>query len=147
MKKHSIKAVMQEERTGCGIASVAALAGLSYSRAKAAAHALGIEAGDASLWSETGHVRRLLAHFGIRAGAGERPFRSWESLPDLALLAIKWHEEKGRPFWHWVVFVRDSQGPRVLDSKRGLAKPVRTDFGRIKPRWFIRVSGADPANG
>lgn len=51
---------MQLERTGCGIASVAVLAGMSYAQAKRVANRLGIFADDSKLWSETGYVRRLL---------------------------------------------------------------------------------------
>ncbi len=71
----------------------------------------------------------------------EIPFESWSALPDLALLAIKWHREGGRAFWHWVVFVREQDGIYVLDSKRALKAHVRTDFGRMRPKWSIRVEG------
>jgi hypothetical protein len=137
-----IKPVIQRERTGCGIASVAAIAGLSYARVRAIAGSLGISAQDERLWSATAHVRTLLEHLGVKTGRSELPFRSWESLPDLALLSIKWHLEKGRPFWHWVVFVRDDRGARVLDPKKSLRRHLRTDFGRIKPKWFIPIVGA-----
>ncbi len=134
-----MKAVVQLEPTGCGIASVAALAGVSYSKARLAARSLGIRAEDPKLWSDTGHVRRLLRHFGLRADPGERAFHSWEQLPDLALLSTKWHLEGGTPFWHWVVFARENGEPCVLDPKRALANNRRTDFGRIRPRWYIPV--------
>src|SRR5262245_14378435 len=140
-----LKPVIQREFTGCGIASVAAIAGLSYEKAQRAASELGICAQDKRLWSETNHIRRLLKHFGFRPHSGEAPFRSWEALPDLALLAIKWHVEKNRPCWHWVVFVRDGSGECVLDSKKSLRKHKRTDFGRMKPKWFIAVKSTKPA--
>jgi ABC-type bacteriocin/lantibiotic exporter with double-glycine peptidase domain len=139
--------VIQLERTGCGIASVAAIAGISYSRAKAVAASLGIFADDQELWSETAHVRRLLGHFGLKASPAEMPFRSWEELPNLALLSIKWHLEKGRPFWHWVVFARETGRYYVLDSRKGLRQQTRTDFGRMKPKWFIGVADAQPSLG
>ena len=75
----------------------------------------------------------------IRATAGETPCRAWRALPDLALLAIKWHREKGKPCWHWVVFVRDGGRACVLDPKKSLRTNVRTDFGRIRPKWFIGI--------
>jgi ABC-type bacteriocin/lantibiotic exporter with double-glycine peptidase domain len=137
-----MKPVVQQEPTGCGIASVAAIAGLSYPKAQSIANSLGIFAEDESLWSETSHVRNLLGHFGIKAGSREIPFRSWEALPDLALLSIKWHLEKGRPYWHWVVFVREYGQSCVLDSKKGLQTNRRTDFGRIKPKWYIPIGDA-----
>ena len=141
--KSVMKPVIQLERSGCGIASAAAIAGLSYTRARAVANALGIFAHDERLWSETAHARKLLHHFGIRTGPGEIPFHSWDTLPDLALLAIKWHLEKGRPYWHWVVFVRENGQARVLDSKRSLRTHGRGDFGRIKPKWYIPVTRGD----
>jgi len=134
-----VKPVVQLEPTGCGIASAAALAGLSYGEAKRIAGSLGIRAEDETLWSSTSHVRKLLRRLGIRARAGETPFRSWRALPDLALLSVKWHLERGRPYWHWVVFVRDSEGAYVLDPKKALRTHRRTDFGRMRPKWFIRV--------
>lgn len=139
-----MKPVVQLERTGCGIASIAAIAGLSYPKAKTIAKALGIFAQDESLWSETSHVRKLLDHLDIKPGPRELPFRSWAALPDLALLSIKWHLEKGRPHWHWVVFVRYRGGAYVLDSKPSLRTHRRTDFGRMQPKWYIPVIDSRP---
>lgn len=83
-----MKPIIQEEMTGCGIASVAAIAGVSYTLAQTASASFGIFASDPRLWSDTDHVRRLLAHFGCTAAPTEIPFASWETLSDLALLAI-----------------------------------------------------------
>jgi ABC-type bacteriocin/lantibiotic exporter with double-glycine peptidase domain len=135
----TMKPVLQLERTGCGIASVAAIAGLPYLKAKSVASSLGIHARDEALWSDTSHVRKLLRHFGFSASSREHPFRSWDALPDLALLSIKWHLDRGRPHWHWVVFVRQADQAYVLDSKKGLRCNCRTDFGRMRPKWFISV--------
>ena len=132
--------VIQREPTGCGIASVAAIARVSYASARTAAAELGIRASDETLWSNTEHVRRLLRQFGWTARGAEMPFRSWNALPDLALLAIKWHCVKDKAYWHWVVFVRESKHAYVLDSKRSLHRNIRTDFGRMKPKWYIRVT-------
>ncbi|HLZ35932.1 MAG TPA: hypothetical protein VKP13_18155 [Nitrospira sp.] len=135
-----MKPVVQEERTGCGIAAAAAVAGISYAQARAVASSLGIFATDERLWSETAQVRRLLVRFGAQVAPMVTPFRSWDALPDCALLAIKWHREGGRPFWHWVVFVRDKDRSYVLDSKQALTTHVRTDFGRMKPKWSLAVT-------
>ena len=134
-----LKPVVQEDVTGFAIASVAALAGVSYRKANAVAKLLGIDVTDETLWSDTVHVRTLLAHYHIKAVPSKMPFRSWESLPDLALLSTKWHVYKGRPLWHWVVFVRRNGISQVLDSKRSLRHHRRTDFGRIKPKWAFHV--------
>ncbi|MBI5038460.1 MAG: hypothetical protein HZC13_01630 [Nitrospirae bacterium] len=134
-----MKPVVQNERTGCGIASVAALTGVSYVHAKVQAGRLGISAEDPKLWSDTKYVRALLSRFGMSASGKEQKFNSWEKLPDLALLAIKWHLEKGKPCWHWVVFVREAESSYVLDPKKTLKKNKRTDFGRMRPKWFIEI--------
>lgn len=84
-----MKPVIQQERTGCGIASAAAIAGLSYAQVKNVAASLGISAQDQRLWWQTAPVRRLLNHPGVKAARGEQPFRSWQTLPNLALLSIK----------------------------------------------------------
>lgn len=132
-------AVVQEEISGCGIAACAALAGIPYADSKRQANGLGIHAEDPRLWSHTDSVRRLAGGLGLVLDAGEQPFEGWEALPDRALLAIKWRLEGGQPFWHWVVFVREAGQPVVLDSKKALRHNRRTDFGRIKPKWFIAV--------
>lgn len=135
-----MKPVIQLEKTGCAIASVAALAGISYAKAKSAANSLGIYAKDPALWSDTSHMRKLLAHFSFNASRTEMPFRSWTSVPDCALLSIKWHLEKEQPCWHWVVFTRENGNAFVLDSRKNLRRHRRTDFGRMKPKWFIAVA-------
>src|SRR5690554_7603402 len=61
LKERSVlESVVQEETTGCGIASVANILGHSYPEMKAIANAMGIYASDKSLWSDTQYVRRML---------------------------------------------------------------------------------------
>jgi len=134
-----MKPVVQKEATGCGIASSAAIAGVSYDEAKKIANAMGIYAADQSLWSSPQYVRDLLGKLGIETGQKEIPFENWESLPDCALISTKWHLEKGKPFWHWAVFVREGNKQYVLDSKKSLKTNLRKDLGRIKPKWYIKV--------
>ncbi|OOH71863.1 hypothetical protein [Leptospirillum ferriphilum] len=131
--------VVQLDRTGCAIASVAAMMGMSYPDMKSLARSLGVTPEDNALWTSTSSIRTLLAHVGVKAGPEELPFTTWERLPDLALLAIKWKIQDGNPSWHWVVFVREDRGPVVLDSKKGLRTNVRRDFGRMRPKWYIPV--------
>ena len=133
------KPVIQQDPTGCGIACVAALANVTYRQAQFTARRLGIFVVDPRLWSETASVRRLLRRYGLRVSNREEPFKSWMTLPDLALLALKWRIERGRAVWHWAVFWRRPGGAMVLDSKRSLQTNRRTDFGRMKPKWYIRL--------
>jgi predicted solute-binding protein len=134
-----LQPVIQQETTGCSIACAATLAGISYSQAKKLANSLGIFADDSALWSDTSAVRKLLSHLKVDVAKNEKAFRTWDKLPDCALLAIKWHEVHGIPFWHWAIFVRQEGQATVLDSKKSIKKNIRTDFGRIHPKWFIEV--------
>lgn len=134
--------VVQEETTGCGIASVANILGKSYAEMKAIANAMGIYAEDESLWSDTQYVRNMLSQAGIDTSVDEIPFESWEALPDLALLSIKHHWEGGKAFWHWVVFKRIEGQDFVLDSASYLPANIRTDFEAMHPKWFIEVKMA-----
>ena len=135
-----MKPVIQEDSTGCGLASVATLAGVSYQHTKTVACKLEIKVQDPQLWSDTRYVRKLLAHYGLSASRNTTTFKSWDNLPPVTLLAIKWHRKKNCAFWHWVVFYRGRQGPMVFDPKRELRTHRRTDFGRIKPKWFIMIN-------
>jgi len=134
-----MKPVIQQEKTGCAIATSAAIVGISYAKAKQAANSLGIYANDSTLWSSSKPVRSILKKLGIKTNISETPFKTWGALPNCALLAIKWHKENGTAYWHWVVFVRENEREYVLDSKKSLTNNIRTDFGRIKPKWFIKV--------
>ena len=135
-----MKPVIQEERTGCGIAAVANILGKTYAQMKTIANTMGIYAADTSLWSDTQYVRRMLASAGVATSAEEKPFSTWDALPDLALLSIKYHREGDKDFWHWVVFKRVDGQSMVLDSASYLPSNLRTDFAAMQPKWFIEVS-------
>ncbi len=137
-----LKPVIQEETTGCGIASVANILGKTYPEMKETANAMGIYAEDKSLWSETQYVRNMLSQAGVDTSIDEIPFESWSVLPDLALLSIKHHQEDGKNFWHWVVFKRVGGQDFILDSASYLPSNVRTDFDEMHPKWFIEIKNA-----
>lgn len=137
-----LKPVVQEETTGCGIASVANILGRTYSEMKAIANAMGIYASDQLLWSDTRYVRCMLSGAGVETSEDEVPFESWEALPNLALLSIKHHQEDDRDFWHWVVFKRMDGQSFVLDSASYLPSNIRQDFDIMHPKWFIEVKNA-----
>jgi ABC-type bacteriocin/lantibiotic exporter with double-glycine peptidase domain len=101
-----MKPVIQEEDTGCGIASIANILGKSYKEISKVASEIGTYAADKSLRSNTNYARRLLTHCGVATSEMEKFFISWENLPDLALLPIKHHRIDGINYWHWVVFKR-----------------------------------------
>ena len=86
----------------------------------------------------TGYVCKLLRSPGITVVPTATSFDTWESLPDKALLAIKCRMEQGRPFWHWVVFVRNERDAMVLDSKKALKQtPIATSGGSSPSGSFV----------
>ena len=131
--------VVQEDETGCGIAAVATIVGKSYTDVKMIANAIDISVEDELLFSDTNYVRRLLLQYGIHVSDDEIPFVSWTALPSTALLAIKYHEEQGRVFWHWVVYHWCEGKARVLDSAAYLECHERIDFQDMSPQWYIEV--------
>ncbi len=135
-----MKPIVQTDKTGCGLASVATIAGVSYQEVKKVADHLGIEVHDPQLWSDTKYVQQLLLHYGIVTSSHPTSFKRWDTLPSPTLLAIKWHKNNACSYWHWVVFWRGLNGPVVLDSKQSLQKHTRTDFGRIKPKWYLTLT-------
>lgn len=138
-----MKPVIQEEETGCGIAAVANILGKTYPEMKRIANAMGIFATDQSLWSDATSVRRMLSACGLAPSQAEQPFTSWETLPDLALLPINFHQEGGKEFWHWVVYKREGGSAFILDSTRHRQENIRTDFEAMSPHWFIEVKTHD----
>ncbi len=136
--------IVQEETTGCGLACIAMLTGSSYGQIKKTASSLGIHVDDPRLWSDTAYMRTLLRHYHLLPSLQEIPFRTWSTLPSLALLAIKWHLQAQRPSWHWVVYHSNHGDAVVLDPKKGLRNNRRTDFGRMKPKWYITVQRQNP---
>jgi len=134
-----MRPVIQEEKTGCAIACAAAIVGTTYQVAKKVANEIGVCVNDSALWSDTVYIRKLLAELGIKVSNREKVFDRWEKLPGCALLSIKWQEIQGKPYWHWVVFVREGGCCYVLDSNKKLKNNIRTDFGRMRPKWYIEV--------
>ena len=136
-----MRPIIQEEKSGCGIASVATILKKSYQEVRVTANSLGIFAEDEKLFSDTNYVRTLLNEYGTKISQKELPFTSWDKLPNTALLSIKYHIENGQPFWHWVVFHRNIETgePVVFDSAAYLEQNERLDFNEMHPKWFIEI--------
>ena len=70
-----MKQVFQQEKTGCAIASLAAITEVSYDglsdEPRGLAYSMGIYAYNPGLWSETYHIRLLLTQLRIRTDSRE----------------------------------------------------------------------------
>ncbi|MEH6405316.1 MAG: cysteine peptidase family C39 domain-containing protein [Sneathiella sp.] len=133
------KPVPQLDMTGCGVACAAWITGTSYATVKTKAAQLGVSISDPKLWSGTDHVRLILKELGVTLNPTQEDFSNWTSLPSHSLLAVKYHLEKGIPHWHWVVSVNRGENVFVMDPKKALQSNIRTDFGRMKPKWFLEI--------
>lgn len=133
--------IIQQETTGCAIASVANIVNLPYAQVQQRANALGIFASDTTLFSDTKHIVKLLASYKLDTKE-KIAFTSWQQLPDTTLVALNYHQENNVFIWHWAVFKRQATQELVLDSSPVYKGIARTDLEHIQPQWFIQVSAA-----
>ncbi|MEI8656449.1 cysteine peptidase family C39 domain-containing protein [Vibrio sp. Hal054] len=137
-----MRRVVQQDRTGCGLACIAILAGTEYSNVKDRALDLfNIESSD-EFYTNASELQKLGQEFNLNVGGKRRVFKGFNALPDLAILAINYRENEDT--WHWVVYCRDGGNEFVIDPKKAVKAERRTDFGRLakSTRWFIAVKRA-----
>jgi len=132
-----MRRIRQRDSTGCGLACIAMVAGINYEDVRAiAVSKLGWdETGD--FYTGTRDLRDLAGYFGIAVGKRRRSFKSFNALPDTAILANNYKEQTDT--WHWVVFHRIEGKPVIYDPNQSIKNDKRRDFGRIKAKWFLPV--------
>lgn len=91
-----------------------------------------------TFYTGTKHLKDLGKNFNIELGKKRRQFKSFQELPDMAILAINYKEYSDT--WHWVVYRRTSNDEFVFDPKKNIKTNKRRDFGRINARWFLPVT-------
>lgn len=124
-----MKRVVQQDSTGCGIACIAMLAGKTYAEVrKYALKTLSLdECGP--FYTNTNDLVKLGNQYELNVGVRRRKFKSFDILPDKAILAINYKENTNT--WHWVVFHRTSSEQYVLDPKKSIKNNKRKDLARI----------------
>jgi ABC-type bacteriocin/lantibiotic exporter with double-glycine peptidase domain len=134
-----MKRVLQEDPTGCGIACLAMLAGLSYKEVKAICQAL-------PKFQELGHfytrpedLRSIAVAIGVTLSKRYLNFTGWDRVADLAIVAINYKIKPEGASWHWVIFSRVGEQAFVVDPDKSIVIPKRLDFSNIKAKWFIPV--------
>ncbi|MEH6418676.1 hypothetical protein [Pseudomonas sp. CGJS7] len=143
---------LQQDRSGCGLACVAMLAGIGYAQARTLARALdigpkpyrhrvgaGVRSAPDGYFTDARQLRRMLRVLGLAAGA-ERTVSDWRECDGDGIVAINHDPSNDR--WHWDVHLRDAGSACVLDPNARVRSERRTDFGRMRPVRFIPVSGA-----
>ncbi|WP_308318795.1 cysteine peptidase family C39 domain-containing protein, partial [Vibrio metschnikovii] len=113
-----MRRVVQQDRTGCGLACIAILAGTEYSNVKDRALDLfNLESSD-EFYTNASELQKLGQEFNLNVGAKRRVFKGFNALPDLAILAINYRENEDT--WHWVVYCRDEGNEFVIDPKKAV---------------------------
>jgi len=132
-----LRRVRQRDPTGCGLACIAMIAGTNYEKVRdIAVNELGWNEAEA-FYTGTRDLRELSRYFGVDVGKRRRPFKTFQSLPTVAILAINYKEQTDT--WHWVVFHRIEDNPVIYDPNQSIKNDKRRDFGRIKAKWFLPV--------
>ena len=132
-----MRIVKQDDPTGCGIACIAMLAGTDYSSVKELAVKQIEFDNSVTFYTDTNDLKKLGKNFNIELGE-QRDFKSFQELPEIAILAINYNKNSER--WHWVVYRRNSNDEFVCDPRKTIKTDKRRDFGRIKAKWFVPVT-------
>lgn len=135
-----MRRVVQQDRTGCGLACIAILAQTEYSNVKETALSLfNLEPND-EFYTSAHELQKLGQEYNLNVGGKRRVFKGFKALPDLAILAINYREKEDT--WHWVVYCRDEDSEFVIDPKKAVKAERRKDFGRLakSARWFMEVT-------
>lgn len=134
----TIQRVKQEDETGCGLACIAMLAGVSYNEIKNVALDKLKFRTNGEFYTGTGQLKELASHYNVEIeGKRRRKFKSWSELPDVAIVSINLKENN--KYWHWVVFQRKDGADFVLDPKKSITTDRRTNFNRMKPFGYLPV--------
>ena len=131
--------IKQDDRTGCGLACIAMLAKTSYNNVRNVAIDK-LEFNDSGkFYTNKKHLRKLGNHFNIKIAKKKKKFTNFETLPDIAILAINY--KKKSKTWHWVIYNRDENEEYICDPKESIKSDKRKDFWRIggNTKWFLVV--------
>lgn len=132
-----MKRIVQNDPTGCGIACVAMLSEKSYQKVKSELLESSKFSKKRTFYTDDNDLRKLSSKFGISLGR-LRQFRTWSEIPDKSIVAINYKKNDEDPEWHWVVFRRINNEEFVFDPKKAIKKVKRTDFGRMKAKWYLK---------
>ena len=138
-RKTVMKRIIQKDSSGCGLACIAMIAGISYRQVRKWSTKIGCSK-DGHFDTDASDLRELASCSKIALASRKRQFRSWDKIPHKSIVAINYMEKTDS--WHWVVFARDGDRKYVLDPKPSIKSDQRTDFWRMKGKWFLPVDSA-----
>jgi hypothetical protein len=123
-----MKLVNQLDTNGCGIACVACILGLSYTKTKQSF----LDMKNSKPYTTGYDLIRLIKESSAYKTGRVIDVDNWKDIPDLAIVGINYNKRIHN--WHWVVFNKSEN--RFYDS--AYPKP-RHDFGRVHPFCYIAI--------
>lgn len=133
-----IKRVIQQDSTGCGIACIAMVAGISYSEAKRITlNNRILKKSVKNFYTTTKDLVNILNSIGIESSKG-RKVRYWSSINTISIVGINYLETTNT--WHWVVFIPNEDNGYVLDPSKKVKTENRKDFSRMRLRSYLPIS-------
>lgn len=146
----------QEHVRGCGLACVAMLTGLPYNWIRddydeifgPPERSKSLTKGTSSLeyGTDAQDLNALLEANDFNSNKRLISFKSWNDLPEFAILAVRYkqHKKYGNETWHWVVFDRKENvvyDPWISKEEKqaGKIENIRTDYKRMRPKFFLGV--------
>jgi len=134
-----MKRILQEDGTGCGIACIAMITGRSYQQIKDELIKMPGYSAKGPFYTDASELRALAKSQGVSLIKRKRKFKEWKLVPNGSILAIRFKEKNSEQEWHWVVFNRINGREFVIDPKKSIKTDQRTDFGRIKAKWYLPI--------
>jgi ABC-type bacteriocin/lantibiotic exporter with double-glycine peptidase domain len=132
-----IRHVYQPDDTGCGVACIAMIAGLTYQQVKDKMMNVGFfKKSEDNFGTTFKDMTNALKIFNINPHPRRRKFKKWKNIPAKLAITSTNYDKSGD--WHWVVFVRDLEGHFIYDPGKR-RKKIRDLRGKKASGWFIEI--------
>ena len=142
-----IKYIKQEDDSGCGLACLAMLTGMSYNEVKKRLKLKIFSKESNEFYTNFHQTIRCAKILGLSLNSRKRN-TEWKSIETNAIVSTDYTKGKTK-YWHWVVFVRNKNGWFVYDpheTKGRGGKKIRSMRGR-KLGWYMTVIKIAPKRG
>ena len=129
-----VERVIQQDATGCGLACVAMVAGVTYSDVRCiAVEHLGFDP-TGPFYTYLDDLRYMLDWFGYGLRRWTL-FKTYGPISPLSVLEI----ERTGPHNHWVLLVKCALDMFVLDPSPGVKSTRRRDWYRLRPVSYANI--------
>ena len=134
MKTRKIKHVWQQDKTGCGIAIVAMVAGKTYKQIRRKALKEGIVK-ETCFGTTVKSIKQLLSFYKIE-GQRMKSFYKWRDIPTTAIASTSFTSDG---WWHWVLYVKTDKETFLYDPWDNKGKK-RKHFNGLQLGQYMTIS-------